>query len=578
MRNFWEITFSRWERVVGPFSAGKQLKPFQRDHPHVLKELAELEITDEELKEIEELRKWTSVATNGNNKLSDTDLRALKSPPGKSLKGKLALWHSVSDLTLIDQDPLAKVHTQLAPPVWSKCPSARMMYRHFDWFSSGSRTKQVTADLYAVLCVLGFRFHVATTGRLLLTPQGRRLRTSFIAFLSRFCQPTLDTYVGPAPQRSANANILFCSWDDHLLDDIIRRAQAAYGEPDQGQYGTVLTPAQRTTALARRKKYESEIQDIVRAVEKASSSSAGPRKPDRVHTYVHQALQGLVCVSTSSFIHRPCLTADDHTSSQALLNNVDRLETRLAGYPSAAPYVVSNKGNYGDAMHIFIRKPYNDDATFQSIDDFAGTQPSLYEEFLEFVQSSPLHGEDDVSKDVTTGIMPQDIPQWAQRFMDADADSEASEDEQLRTSLSRTLGRKTGRASTSRKGIEYRRPRALPHLVPVSAKGVSGKVAEVPDDAQPPADSVAVPRVSPSPPVPTKARAPTQHPVPSQSDPAALPEPQMGDTSGMSRSPPACVPQASHDLSPPAIIEVSHRTAVLPAHARVAAAHPLDIA
>lgn len=321
MSHFWNMTFARWEAAVKPFSTSKGLKPFDPHEPKFLKELPgpDFQVTEEEQGWLTVMREWAAVAFFTKHKLSDKELRQLHT--AKALPGvkKLDLWYPVSDVGLLDQDPLLKVHRFAAPPRLRQCPPARMLYRNFGWNSRTSKTRQVTADAHCMLCCLGFRYHVATTGQLLLTEEGPQLRAMFLQFLSRFCQPTLDNFLGPEDQRSAALNVQWVSWDAELLDDLKDRArQLAPPSNHVRVSGVSLSPEARLAALERQRKYQPEIQHIIATVEKAVSASGAPGDSHRVHEHVHRALQGLVGVRTSVALLargmpliqncRPCLT------------------------------------------------------------------------------------------------------------------------------------------------------------------------------------------------------------------------------------------------------------------------------
>ena len=78
---------------------------------------------------------------------------------------------------------------------------------------------------------------------------------------------------------------------------------------------------------------------------------------------------------------------------------------------------MTNTGKWGDAIQVFMGPPFNDDHTFENMQDFAVTAPDLHNEFQRLLgELYPDVPVDDREDDVTESLLPQYVPEWMDLF------------------------------------------------------------------------------------------------------------------------------------------------------------------
>ena len=321
MKRYWEITFNRWQEIAR--RVHNQLDTLDDAKAALQKDIPGFDIDTREVAEVRAIFPWLSATVDQRAEIKEDEVDAIRRGPSgvaslkkATLKRYTERWEPVSDVGLFKSDPLVKVVGDLLPPRLREHPCLRMMYRHLtSWRKSGYRSKAVVAGVYALRCVLDYRFQIATTGRLQSMECGSLLRTSLFDFLSTICQPTLDNYIEARGPVSATVNSKYVCWNDLILDDMktaaLKTVEAQQAEREGAgkpqDVEIVAAPAARLASTDRIKKYEGEIKAIVRAVVKASCSSAAPLNSKGTDKNVAHALIMLVevCRSPSS-LRRLC--------------------------------------------------------------------------------------------------------------------------------------------------------------------------------------------------------------------------------------------------------------------------------
>lgn len=195
-------------------------------------------------------------------------------------------------------------------------PQLLMLQRHgaTACFGRNYRNKVGVAWAFAYQVRIGARFmRKMTTAVLRIRSSngeprgtlGTDLRSQFIRFLTRFAQPSVDNFAGPASNRSPSVNIEWRNWDDDMAAEINTEIAGLpeVSDDDIDFLGTNFN----ALSLDRWKKRTSEIKSVIQKTSSLECARTSKDPSSGIDPKVASALKSLVQVRlfcSSSAPHR----------------------------------------------------------------------------------------------------------------------------------------------------------------------------------------------------------------------------------------------------------------------------------